>query len=64
MITGVALEYYFSHVKSVITDCKTMVGKIRQRFLTEERTISLTQEWESTSLTEYIKGKPTLSKKE
>ena len=64
MLTGVALEYYFSHVKGVISNFDAMVEKVKQRFLTEERTLTMTQEWESTSLSTYIKENPSLTKKE
>lgn len=55
MLTGVALEYYFTHVKGVVTDFHLMVEKIKARFLTEERTLYMIQEWESTTLSSCIK---------
>lgn len=39
-----------------------MVLKMQKRFLSDERALSLTQEWESTKLDLYIKDNPTLSK--
>lgn len=44
MLTGVALEYYFTHVKNIITDFDGIVSKINERFVTEERTLAMTQE--------------------
>lgn len=64
MLTGVALEYYFTNAKGVITDFDGMVGKVKSRFLTKERTLAMTQELESTSLVRYISEKAPLSKKE
>ncbi len=64
MLSGVALEYYFSNVKGTVTDIEGMISKIRERFLTEERILSMTQEWDSISLPGYIKDNPTQSKKD
>ena len=64
MLTGYALEYYFSQVKGVVTDLDSMVGKVKKRFLTEERTICMTQEWDSISFSKYIADNPNCSKKD
>lgn len=64
MVSGVALDYYFTHVKVVVTDYALMVEKVKVRILTEERMLGMTQELETTTLTIYMKDNPILSKKE
>jgi len=64
MLTGVALEYYFNHVKNNGLGFDEMVAKIKNRFDTEERTLAMTQEWDAISLISYIKDNPSKSKKE
>lgn len=43
--TGVVLEYYFNNVKNIVSEFDASVSKTRLRFITEERTLSITQEW-------------------
>lgn len=50
ILTGVTLEYYFTNVRGIVIDFRQMVNKMQHRLLTEERTLFLTQEWESTIL--------------
>ena len=64
MLTGVALTYYFNNVKGSTSDFDMMVIKVRKRFLTEERTLVMTREWDSTLLVNYIKENPEKSKNE
>lgn len=44
ILTGVALEYYFTHVKGVQPGFDDMIAKLQKRFLTEDRTLTLKQE--------------------
>lgn len=64
MLTGVALEYYFTHVKNIASDFNSIVSKIQERFVTEERTLMMTQEWDATSLKQYYKENSSNTKKE
>lgn len=61
MLESTALDYYFSDLESSGLSFYAMVKKIRNRFMTQERELNLTREWDSTNLLSYIQADPTKS---
>ena len=45
MLSDMALEYYFTHVKCVAIEFYSTLRKLKERFLTEEMVRTMTQEW-------------------
>jgi len=64
MLSDSALQYYFDHIKNIVPTYELTLEKVRKRFITEERTLTLTTEWETVSLKKYISSNPDKSVKE
>ena len=54
MLSGTALQYYLKIIKPTAGTFDEAVFNLRKRFITKERTLSLTREWESTKLSDYL----------
>eukprot|EP00171_Calliarthron_tuberculosum_P002227 IDg2227t1 len=62
MLDGAALQYYFDNIEGRVNTFDDMISKLRHRFLTQERTLTLTREWDSTNLLSYIQANPEKSR--
>lgn len=58
MLEGAALQHYFKYISNTSMSFDEAVSNLRERFLTQERTLTLTREWDSTSLLGYLKRNP------
>ncbi len=58
MLSGAALNYFLTVVKSTSTNLQEMVSMVRNRFVTSESTLALTREWDNMSLRDYAKKYP------
>eukprot|EP00171_Calliarthron_tuberculosum_P022824 IDg22824t1 len=64
MLDGTALHYYVDHIKNSTPTFHGRINKIKNRFETQERTLSLIREWDSISLLGYIAKNQNKSKNE
>lgn len=62
MLDGAGVQYYFDSIKGKYSSFEAMITQLPQRFLTQERTLTLTREWESTTLLRYIEENPNKSR--
>lgn len=58
LLSGSALNFYSTYVKSETSNMHEMIAKIRSRFVTSKTAQALTREWDSTSLDYYEKKNP------
>ncbi len=58
MLSDNALQFYLDSVKGSSTNLDEAISKMRKRFITPERTLSLTREWDSTALLQYFSRYP------
>lgn len=49
-------SHLFSRVNGIVADFPLMVAKIHKRFITKERTLTMTRECQSTSLKQCFQG--------
>jgi len=54
MLSVPALEYYLDTIKPLGAPYVDIILAIRKRFITKERTLYFTREWEETKLTTYL----------
>lgn len=54
MLSDVALQYYLDVIKPSTRSYPEIIVSLRKRFLTKERTLSLTREWEKINLKDFM----------
>ena len=48
------MQYYLKFIKPTAQKFEEVLCNLRKRFITKERTLSLTREWESTKISDYL----------
>lgn len=61
MLSEDALNFFLTPVKGNCKDVYEMIGRIRERFITQERTMALMREWETMELLTYNEKCPEIS---